>query len=119
MKRSVPHAFHFVVCHRPDQRKLLEVQTIPESLIELAPCQVAKEISEEVRLLRLCDHPNIVKYFASFTTGCDVTSTLWIVMELCRGVFGGWLQGVGPNFTGSLGGAKLAPRPFQIWNIAK
>lgn len=69
-----------------NSRKLLEVQTIPDSGIELAPCQVAKEISEEVRLLRLCDHPNIVKYFASFTTGCDVTSTLWIVMELCRGI---------------------------------
>jgi len=50
--------------------------------------QVAKGISQEVRLLRQLDHPNIVQYHSSFTTGAQgsAATTLWIVMEFCNGV---------------------------------
>lgn len=47
---------------------------------------VASDIMKEVRLLRQLDHPNVVQYFSSFTTGSGVPRTLWIVMEFCQGV---------------------------------
>eukprot|EP00930_Biecheleria_cincta_P035068 TRINITY_DN24150_c0_g1_i1.p1 TRINITY_DN24150_c0_g1~~TRINITY_DN24150_c0_g1_i1.p1 ORF type:complete len:732 (-),score=153.30 TRINITY_DN24150_c0_g1_i1:51-2246(-) len=47
---------------------------------------VAKDINQEVRLLRQLDHPNVVQYYSSFTTGSGVPRTLWIVMEFCQGV---------------------------------
>jgi len=58
----------------------VEAASVPQDL-------VAKDISQEVRLLRQLDHPNIVRYFSSFTTDCGVgNATLWIVMEFCSGV---------------------------------
>jgi len=48
--------------------------------------QVARDICQEVQLLRQLDHPNIVRYYSSFTTGGSAANTLWIVMEFCSGV---------------------------------
>eukprot|EP00928_Gymnodinium_smaydae_P032117 TRINITY_DN23345_c0_g1_i1.p1 TRINITY_DN23345_c0_g1~~TRINITY_DN23345_c0_g1_i1.p1 ORF type:complete len:1056 (+),score=200.20 TRINITY_DN23345_c0_g1_i1:415-3168(+) len=46
----------------------------------------AAEISREVQLLRQLDHPNVVRYYSSFTTGSGENRRLWIVMEFCGGV---------------------------------
>lgn len=77
----------------------------------LAQEQVAKDISQEVRLLCQLDHPNIVQYYSSFTTSMGLASTLWIVMEFCSGIS---LQG----FTSSAREKGLSKLPEdQTWQI--
>ncbi|KNC51933.1 uncharacterized protein AMSG_12140 [Thecamonas trahens ATCC 50062] len=40
-----------------------------------------EDVINEIRILKQCDHPNIVKYFGSYMVDDD----LWIVMEFCDG----------------------------------
>jgi len=42
-----------------------------------------EEIEKEIRVLELCDHPNVTKYHQSFVT--PNLAQVWIVMEYCGG----------------------------------
>ena len=62
-----------------DSQEFVAIKVIP--LLD-APEEEAKTIQKEIDFLRTCDHPNIVKYHASFQHG---DRELWIVMEYCGG----------------------------------
>ena len=63
-------------------QEMVAIKVIP--LLD-APEEEAKTIQKEIDFLRTCDHPNIVRYHASFQHGDKSSLSLWIVMEWCGG----------------------------------
>jgi NIMA (never in mitosis gene a)-related kinase len=78
-------------CSTPNKGRGSPEATLPEAAVNdgatdgVGQEQVAKDISQEVQLLRQLDHPNIVRYYESFVIGAGTSSTLWIAMEYCKG----------------------------------
>jgi serine/threonine protein kinase len=78
--KEIPLA-HFDVTPEQFQKYLDEVQNSQGNTSTSVDDLVVEEICREVAILKDLDHPNIIKYFTSFSEG----QYIYIVMELLDG----------------------------------
>ena len=69
----------YLACHKPDE-KLVCIKFIPHG-----KGSVDMNILKEAATLSKLDHPNIIKYYGSFTLQTESGEALCIVMEYASG----------------------------------